>query len=69
MHIEEELLHKALLLCIFMQMEMVSLFKKVSLAPPLVALWSVFPACSMHDEQRQTGLVIGFYTDLYERGK
>ena len=46
----------------------VSLFKKVSLAPPLVALWSVFPACSMHDEQRQTGLMIGFYTDLYERG-
>lgn len=59
MHIEEELCTK-LFYYVYLCKLNNSLFKKVSLAPPLTALWSVIPSCSMHDERQHTGSVIGF---------
>lgn len=67
MHIEEELCTK-LFYYVYLCKWHIRLFKKVSVAPPFIALWSVFPPCSMHDEWQRTGSVIGFI-QTYIRGE
>lgn len=60
MHIEEELQCTKLFYYVYLCKWQVRLFKKVSLAPPLIAPWSVFQPGSMHNERQQMKFVIGF---------
>lgn len=61
MHIEEELSTK-LFYYVYLCKWHIRLFKKVSVAPPLSALWSAFPPCSMDGWVAADGgtSVIGF---------
>lgn len=71
MHIEEAHCTK-LFYYVYLCKFNVSLFKKVSLAPPLIApLVNVFQSGSMYEKRWQTGLVNHewFKTDFYKKKK
>lgn len=61
MHIEEELCTK-LFYYVYLCKWHIRLFKKVSVAPPLIALWSVFPVAVDR-------VCDWLYTNLYKRRK
>lgn len=69
MHIEEELSTK-LFYYVYLCKWHIRLFKKVSVAPPLSALWSAFPPCSMDGWMSGSGrrrVRNWFYANLYKR--
>lgn len=67
MHIEEELCTK-LFYYVYLCKWHIRLFKKVSVAPPLIALWSVLLPGYMHGEWQRAKSLIGFIQKLSKKG-